>query len=143
MANGLDPPRPAAHGGPAVRGAVELVAFLSELAMLAVLVVAGWDLGNGGLMSIALAVFYPALAVSIWSVWMAPRSPRRLKDPWRLTAQIVLFVATAVLASVAHHPVLGISFGVIACLVFVATRYTGGAAGGAPGGAPGSAPGSA
>jgi hypothetical protein len=125
MANGPDPPRPAAHGRPAVRGAVELVAFLCELAMLVVLVVAGWSLGSGGLMSIALAIFYPALAVLIWSVWMAPSSPRRLEDPWRLTAQLVLFVATAVLASVAHHPVLGIGFGVIACLVFVATRYTG------------------
>jgi hypothetical protein len=130
MANGPDPPQPAAHGHPAVRGAVELIAFLCELGMLVVLVIAGWALDSGGLMSIALAIFYPALAILIWSVWMAPRSARRLADPWRLAAQVALFAATAVLASIAGHPVLGIVFGVVACLAFVATRYTGVTGGG-------------
>jgi hypothetical protein len=129
MANGPDSPQPAAHGRPAVRGVVELIAFLCELGMLVVLVVAGWGLGSGGLMSIALAIFYPALAILIWSVWMAPRSARRLVDPWRLAAQVALFAATAVLASIAGHPVLGVAFGVVASLAFVTSRYTGGVTG--------------
>jgi hypothetical protein len=97
--------------------------------MLVVLVVAGWGLGSAGLMSIALAIFYPALAILIWSVWMAPRSARRLADPWRLGAQVALFAATAVLASIAGHPVPGIVFGVVASLAFVTSRYTGGITG--------------
>jgi hypothetical protein len=131
MEPGQDPERPADPLGPQPGGvgAVEVAAFLCELGMLAVLVVAGWSLGSGGLMSIALAVFYPALAILIWSVWMAPRSGRRLADPVRLVAQVLLFIATAVLASVSGHPVVGITFGVIASAVFVATRFAGGITG--------------
>jgi hypothetical protein len=129
MANGADPLQPAAHGPPAVRGVVEVIAFLCELGMLVVLAVAGWGLGNGGLGSIALAIFYPALAILIWSVWMAPRSAHRLADPWRLAAQVVLFAATAVLASIADHVVLGVVFGVVASAAFVTSRYTGGVTG--------------
>ncbi len=132
MAIGPDPPRPAAHGPPAVRGAVALIAFGCELGMLVVLAVAGWGLGNGGLMSISLTIFYPALAILIWLIWVAPRSARRLADPWRLAAQIVLFAATAVLASVAGHPLLGAVFGALASLAFVMARYTGRLTDGSP-----------
>jgi|BarGraNGADG00212_1021973.scaffolds.fasta_scaffold21043_2 hypothetical protein len=134
MAHGLDPEQPAASpvGGSVLRGVVEAAAFLCELAMLVLLAVAGWGLGTGGLMSIALAVFYPALAILIWSVWMAPTSSRRLADPSRLIAQVVLFVGTAVLAVTARHPMWGIAFAAIATLTFTASRYAGGITGGGP-----------
>ena len=106
------------------RNAVAAAAFLCEIWMTVVLVIAGWSLGNGSLMSVSLAVFYPALAILIWSVWMAPRSARRLADPWRLAAQLALFAGTAALASVAGHVILGVLFGVAACGAFGATRLT-------------------
>lgn len=105
------------------------LAFGCELAMLVVLGVAGWGLGNGGLMGIAFMIFYPALAILIWSVWMAPRSVRRLADPWRLVAQVALFAGTAALAAAGGHPILGIAFAALATTVFAGTRVVGTAAG--------------
>ncbi|MDP9116063.1 MAG: YrdB family protein [Actinomycetota bacterium] len=110
-----------------VRGAVELLAFLCELAMLVLLAVAGWALGGGGLMSIALSVFYPALAILVWGVWMAPKSSRRLEHPWRLVAQIALFLGVGALA-LPHHPLAGILFSVVAISTFVVSRFTTGSA---------------
>jgi hypothetical protein len=124
--NGTETPRV----GPVLAGVIEGGAFLSELAMLVVLFIGGWGLGSGGLMSIALAVFYPALAILIWSLWMAPTAQRRLADPWRLIAQVALFVATAVLVGLGGHPIVGIVFAVVAGALFVAARFTGGVTGG-------------
>jgi hypothetical protein len=130
MADGTEPGVSA--GMPAsspARVMVELAAFCCELAMLVVLGIAGWGLGSGGLMGIAFTIFYPALGVLIWSIWVAPRSGRRLPDPLRLLVQLVLFAATGALSAAAGHPILGIVFAVIACGVFVATRFTGGVTG--------------
>jgi hypothetical protein len=107
----------------------EACAFLCELAMLVVLAIGGWGVGSGGLMSIAFAIFYPSLAILIWSIWMAPTAPRRLDDPWRLVAQIVVFAATGSLGAVGGHAVLGVVFAVVAIACFTGTRFTGGATG--------------
>ena len=131
MSEGVDRDDPAAAGRLSTVAAVlEALAFVCELAMLVVLGVAGWGLGSGGLMGIAFMIFYPALAILIWSLWMAPRSSRRLGDPGRLIAQLALFAGTAGLAAAGGHPVLGIVFGVVAALVFAGTRLTGRSAGG-------------
>lgn len=127
MADGADPDEPTGDRLPAMPVVVlEALAFCCELAMLVVLGIAGWGLGSGGLMGIAFTVFYPALGILIWSIWMAPRSNRRLGDPWRLVAQLLLFAATGLLAAAGGHPVLGIVFAVVAAVVFIAARFTGG-----------------
>jgi hypothetical protein len=126
MTDGSDSGQPGAPAPTPAGTALEIVAFGCELAMLVVLGIAGWGLGNGGLMGIAFTIFYPALAVLIWSVWMAPRSARRLSDPLRLIVQVALFAATAVLSAAAGHPILGIVFAVVAAGAFIATRFTGG-----------------
>jgi len=101
---------------------VDMVAFLSELAMFATLGVAGWRLGGGGLISISLAVLYPALAVLIWSVWLAPRAAHRLGDPGRLIVQIVVFLATGVASAIAGRLVWGILLATVGVAAFVAAR---------------------
>ena len=90
--------------------------------MLATLALSGFDLGNGGLMGICLAVFYPALAVAIWAAWLAPRGRAQLSDPWRFVVQLVLFAATAVIASLAGDVLLGVLFAVVAAVVFGLVR---------------------
>lgn len=101
---------------------VATAAFLSELALLVTLGVAGWHVGAGGLISVAMAALGPALAVLIWSIWVAPTAARRLADPARLILQIVLFVATGVLAALADHPVLGAVVAVAGVAAFAAAR---------------------
>jgi hypothetical protein len=113
------------------------VAFACELAMIAVLGIAGWGLGSGGLLSIALMIFYPALAVLIWAAWVAPKAGRRLGDPWRLSIQLALFAATAALSAAAGHVLLGVVFGALAWVSFIAARFTGGITGSASGGGTG------
>jgi hypothetical protein len=112
--------RPAA--GPVWPALLDVAAFGCELAMLAVLGIGGWGLGSGGLLSVAFATFYPALAVLVWALWMAPTAAHRLADPWRLVAQLALFAGTAVVAGLGGHPVLGVVFAVVAGLVFAGTR---------------------
>ncbi|MDT4945691.1 MAG: hypothetical protein QOH14_2424 [Pseudonocardiales bacterium] len=107
---------------PALRLAMHIAPYLCEIAMLALLVVGGWALGNGGLLSIALAIFYPSLAVLIWSLWIAPTAVHRLADPSRLIAQVLLFAAAATVAGLGGHRLLGTAFAVVASLAFAATR---------------------
>lgn len=105
-----------------LRIAVDLLAFGCELWMLATLALSGWDLGKHGLMGISLAIFYPALAIAIWAAWLAPRGRGQLPDPWRFVVQVVLFVGTGVVASLAMHVVLGVIFAAVATIVFAAVR---------------------
>lgn len=108
-----------------LRTTTAVAALACELAMLALLALAGWDLGSHGLLSISLAIFYPALAALIWTVWMAPVSTRRLSDPWRFVAQVLLFAATGTLAGLSGHVATGSAFAVLATGVFAAGRRTG------------------
>jgi hypothetical protein len=100
----------------------ETVAFLSELLLLGTLGVVGWRLGSGGLISIALAVLYPALATMIWAIWIAPRAAHRLKDPGRLVAQIVLFLVAGTLAVIADLVAWGVVVAGVGIVAFVAAR---------------------
>ena len=100
----------------------ETVAFLSELALLGMLGVVGWRLGSGGLISIALAALYPALGAMIWALWVAPKASRRLDDPWRLIAQIGLFLVTGVLAVITGLVIWGILLAAVGITAFVGVR---------------------
>lgn len=120
------------EGGGRIRTLVEALAFGCELAMIVVLAIAGWSLGSRGLISIALLIFYPALAILIWSVWVAPRAGRRVADPWRLAVQLGLFAGAAVLSAVGGHVLLGIIFGAVAWLTFAGLRFLGESAAASP-----------
>jgi len=100
----------------------ETVALVSDLLLLGTLVVVGYRLGTGGLISIAMAALYPALAALIWALWIAPRAARRLDDPWRLIAQIILFGGTGVLAVIAGLVVWGVVLAAVGSAAFVAVR---------------------
>jgi hypothetical protein len=123
-----DPGRPAGRFSTLARALTDLVAFACELAMLVLLGVSGWGMGNGGLLGIALALCCPALAVLIWTVWIAPRAGRRLADPWRFVVQVVLFGATAAAAVAADKAWWGIAFVCVAVIAFALARVVGSAA---------------
>jgi hypothetical protein len=69
--------------------------FLSELVLFAVLVILGVNAGLGTAADVALAVLLPAAAIVIWGIGIAPRARHRWPDPWRLSAEVVLFLAVA------------------------------------------------
>jgi hypothetical protein len=101
-----------------VRALVDVGCFLAELAMLALLAFSGWQLGDGGLIGIALAALYPALVIVVWSLFVARTAERRLRQPWRLLVQLVLIAGTTVAAAAAGAVVLAISFAAVACVSF-------------------------
>ena len=78
-----------------LRWLILTLAFLSELALLAVLAIVGVNAGLGTAANIALAVLAPVAVAIIWGLALAPRARRRLPQPWRLGAEIVLFLAAA------------------------------------------------
>ena len=66
--------------------------FVCELAALAAFVWWGWPF-VGVLIAVAVAIF--------WGAFVGPKSNRRLQDPWRFAAEVVIFAgATAAFAAV-------------------------------------------
>lgn len=86
--------------------------------MLALVAAAGWRLGDGGLIGIALAVLYPALMIVIWSIYVARTADKRLPQPWRLVLQLVLIGSTTAAAFAGDLEVLGIVFAAVAVVTF-------------------------
>ncbi|BAH50503.1 YrdB family protein [Rhodococcus opacus] len=105
-------------------GALDVVAFACEIAMLVLLAVAGWSLANSTVVQVVLASLLPVAAATIWGVAMAPKSSRRLPNPARLVAQTALFAATGVLVASAGHPWWGLAFAVVATATFAARSHT-------------------
>jgi hypothetical protein len=90
--------------------------------MLVLLVVSGLRTGSVLAVHVTLAILFPAVAVTCWGIRAAPTARRRLDDPGRLIAQIILFVITGVLAAAAHLVAWGLAFTVAAVTVFSLTR---------------------
>ena len=103
-------------------GVIGVLAFLCELAMIALLAVAGWRLGSSTWASIGLAVGFCVLAVGIWARWMAPTSAHRLRRGPRVAAQAALFVAVAAVCIFAGLAAWGVAFALMATGVFAAAR---------------------
>ena len=105
-----------------IHGVIAVFSFVMELAMLVVLALAGLHLGASTAVHVGLAIAAPGTAIAVWGWLMAPKSTRRLADPARLVAQVVLFVATGVVAAAAGYALVGIVFAVLAIGTFALTR---------------------
>ena len=110
-----------AGAGPA-QSVLLTVRFLTELALLAVLVWAalGASLPLAG--RIVLAVAAPVLAMVIWGRWLAPRAAHRLRDPLRLGVELVLFAVAAVALALTGPVLAAVVFAVIAIGVALLLR---------------------
>jgi hypothetical protein len=86
------------------------VRFLLELALLAVLAWWGFGLDAPLALRIAAGLAAPAVALAVWSRWIAPRAERRLADPLRLAVEGVLWLAGAGALWVAWRPRAAVAF---------------------------------
>ncbi|TGN33873.1 YrdB family protein [Aeromicrobium chenweiae] len=98
-------------------GPLDAVAFLCEIAMVVILVLAGHGFADGW-RGWAVGAFLAMVAVGIWAQWMATTSPRRLDLPTRFVVQVMLFVTVALYAAAGGLALVGIAFAVIAIAVF-------------------------
>ena len=81
-------------------GLLQVAVFLDELALLALLALAGARLADALAARIVLAVLLPVAAAYVWGRWLAPRARTRLPYPRRLIAKLALTaVASALLVA--------------------------------------------
>ena len=117
-----DRPAPGLAGAGPGRSALLTVRFLTELALIAVLIWAGVGASLPLAGRIVIAVAAPVLAMVIWGLWMAPRARRRLADPVRLAAELVLFAVAAAALALTGPVLAAVVFAVIAMGVAIALR---------------------
>lgn len=103
-------------------GVVLTIRFLTELALLAGLAVAGARLGDGLLFSIVNAILLPLVAAVVWAVFIGPRAPRRLPEPGRFIVESVLFAATGVALALSGWLAVGIVVAVAGIGFAILTR---------------------
>jgi uncharacterized membrane protein YwaF len=89
--------------------ALDVLVFIVELVLLAILAVAGARLGSHAT-AIALAVLLPAVAAVLWGLYLAPRASRRLPHPGRLVAKLALMLAASALLVAAAAVAWGLAF---------------------------------
>lgn len=93
------------------------LAFALELAMLAAFAVAGWAATPILWLRVVLAVGLPALAITLWAVWAAPKAKkRRLKPGPLLMFKIAMFGAATLAWWLSGHPFIGAVFGTLAAV---------------------------
>lgn len=85
-----------------------VVRFLLELCMLTALGYVGFQLGDGIVVRIGLAIALPLAAAVLWGAFFAPKARRRAPDPGRAVLEILLFTASAAGVAIAGHEVLGL-----------------------------------
>jgi Protein of unknown function (DUF2568) len=74
---------------------------------------------------VILAIGLPAMLIVIWAVVMAPTARRRLPDPARLVAELVLFLGSAAGLAIVGHVLPAVIYAVVAAgAALVARRIT-------------------
>ena len=103
-------------------GAVLTVRFLTEVALLAGLAIAGARLGDGVAFAILDAVLLPLAAAAVWGMFIAPRARRRLAEPARIIVEVALFAGTGLVLLLSGLPVTGIVIAVAGIGFAILTR---------------------
>ncbi|MEV5714399.1 YrdB family protein [Amycolatopsis mediterranei] len=103
-------------------GVVLTVRFLTELALLGGLALAGTRLGSGVALAIVDAVLLPVAAAALWGLFVAPRARRRLPEPARFLLEFALFAVAGVVLALVGWLVAGIVLAVAGIGVAALTR---------------------
>jgi hypothetical protein len=104
----------AAEGAEPRNPAMLAFRFGVELATYALLAWAGASVNAALAVQIVLAIALPVVVIVIWFLWMAPRARRRLPEPARLVAELVIFLASAAVLAAAGHVLAAVIYAVIA-----------------------------
>ena len=68
--------------------------FLLELCILVIFGYWGFKTGHNALVEFLLGLGAPILFAVIWGIFLAPKSSRRLDEPWLFLLELVLFGLT-------------------------------------------------
>jgi Protein of unknown function (DUF2568) len=103
-------------------GSLLTLRFLTELGTVAALATAGALAHTDVAWRVVLAILGPVLFAVIWGRWIGPRAAHRLSDPARLTAEIVIFVVSAVALGLVGYLVIGVVLALISIAIAAALR---------------------
>jgi Protein of unknown function (DUF2568) len=88
-----------------LRSANDGLRFFLELSALAAVAYWGWTEPHGALRWV-LVVAAPLAVSVVWGRWMAPRSTKRVGDPWRLIIELLVFGSAVAALARADQPTL-------------------------------------
>lgn len=100
----------------AVKNANLALAFFLEIAMLVALGFAGWSATAIWWLRYILLIALPALAIVLWAVWAAPKSPRRLPLARLVLFKALMFGVTTILILASKAGAAALVFGVLAAV---------------------------
>jgi len=92
------------------------LAFLLELAAWGALGYWGFQAGSNTFTSTVLGLGTPLLAIVVWAVFGAPRSQRRLPNPWLMLLRAVFFGSGVVALFATNQFGLAIIFALLVIL---------------------------
>jgi hypothetical protein len=95
-----------------MRAANDALRFLLELGVLAAVAYWGWWEAHGALRWV-LAIGAPLVVAVTWGRFMAPKSPRRVRDPRRLILELLVFGSAVVALARVGDTVGAIVFGAL------------------------------
>lgn len=102
-----------------MRAANLVLRFCLELGALASLAYWGAT-ATGGIGAFVLAVVTPLTGAVVWARFIGPKAPRRLDDPLRLFAELLVFAIGGLALAAAGRPTLAVVFGVLVLISEIA-----------------------
>lgn len=93
-----------------MRAANDGLRFTLELSALAAVAYWGWS-EHGGVWRWVLVVAAPLAVAALWGKTIAPKAKRRVRDPWRLVVELLVFGGAVAALLDADQPVLAIVLG--------------------------------
>ena len=86
--------------------------FILELLALVALFLWGTSVSDDLAVQLVIGLGAPVLVMALWSLFVAPRASRRLRDPSRLALELLIFAIAALAFGLASGPVVAVMFGV-------------------------------
>ncbi len=89
------------------------LSFILELCLLAALGYWGFKTGSTTVVQLILCLGVPLLVAGVWGILLAPASSRRLRNPFHLILEVILFVLGIIALYTAGQSTLAVIFGVV------------------------------
>lgn len=93
--------------------------FILELTVLVALFLLGVSLSDEVIVQIVLGIGLPLLAMTVWGLFVAPKSVRRLPDPARLGIELLVFGSGVLAFIVSGYVALGVLLAAAAAISLV------------------------
>jgi hypothetical protein len=96
-----------------------LVSFLLEVALLIIAGYWGFQQGENVLMKYVFAIILPVFIAILWGIFAAPKSKKRLKNPFRIIFKLTLFSLAVFFSYQMGLLLLAIIIAIITCINLV------------------------